>query len=609
MGKSILDTLLMILKLMQYVALLLVVFYVLFHTKFFYKPETEDNKRVKSKIVIRQVLLILAFGLASIIATESGIEMYGGIANIRDLAPIVAGLIAGPVAGTGAGLIGALYRLTLGGFASIPCSIATALAGLAGGIFYLFRKGKFISPMGAIIFGTLYEVFLLGLILLIAHPMDRTLEAVWNSGPSMIFVNALGLFLFSFLVRQYRNQLKIMADQKKIENELEVVNSLQTSILPAISSDVQKEIEHIPSVDKLLPLMKKEHFSEGEFLFRKEDNADKLFYIDEGLLELVEINKIVGKGSIIGETGIFSPFHKRTISARCYTNIDVFSINQEELMKLLYTLPSLFFDLIQLTIRRFTVNLKNSISEKDKIESELKIAHSIQTNLLTRNFYPERKEVEIFATMTPAREVAGDFYDFFFISDNRLFFTIADVSGKGIPGALFMVITKTLLKTEALRCVSPGEILNRVNNVLAPDNEECMFVTLFCGILDIKTGKMEYSNAGHNPPLLYKYGGEFDFMNIKSGFVLAAMEGFNYTTEKISLQTGDTLFLYTDGITEAMNPEKKLFSNKRLKETLCLLKGKNVKEIITGVKREVKQFAGEEPQYDDITMLAYTFKG
>jgi sigma-B regulation protein RsbU (phosphoserine phosphatase) len=317
----------------------------------------------------------------------------------------------------------------------------------------------------------------------------------------------------------------------------------------------------------------------------------------------------VGKGSIIGETGIFSPFHKRTISARCYTNIDVFSINQEELMKLLYTLPSLFFDLIQLTIRRFTVNLKNSISEKERMESELKIAHAIQTSLLTRNFFPERKEVEIFATMTPAREVGGDFYDFFFIGDNRLFFTIADVSGKGIPGALFMVISKTLLKTEALRCVSPGEILNRVNSVLSPDNEECMFVTLFCGILNTKTGEMEYANAGHNPPLFSKNGGEFDFMNIKSGFVLAAMEGFNYTTEKISLEAGDTLFLYTDGITEAMNPDNKLFSNSRLKETLSRLKGKNVKEIINGVKREVKYFSEGEPQSDDITMLAYTFKG
>ena len=264
--------------------------------------------------------------------------------------------------------------------------------------------------------------------------------------------------------------------------------------------------------------------------------------------------------------------------------------------------------LLQLSIKRFSVNLKETIAEKEQIESELKIARSIQASMLPTRF-PERKDIDIFAIMEPAWEVGGDFYDFFFIDKNKICMIIGDVSGKGITAALFMVISKTLLKTESLRGLEPGDILFRVNNLLYPDNEECMFVTVFCSILDLKTGELQYANAGHNPPLLYTDSDGFEFIDVNKGFVLAGMDNTKFVTEKMYLKSNDLIFLYTDGVTEAMNPDQKQFSNNRLLQTLSNLKGKKVQKCIEGVREEVRSFVKEETQSDDITMLALKYNG
>ncbi|HEX3030477.1 MAG TPA: SpoIIE family protein phosphatase, partial [Clostridia bacterium] len=173
-------------------------------------------------------------------------------------------------------------------------------------------------------------------------------------------------------------------------------------------------------------------------------------------------------------------------------------------------------------------NLKATTAEKERIQSELKIAQKIQTSMLPRIFppFPERKEFSLFALMEPAKEVGGDFYDFFLISENKLCFVIGDVSGKGVPAALFMVIAKTLIKNQALSGCSAAETLFNANNLLCMENEEMMFVTVFIGILNTETGEMEYSNAGHNPPLICRKGGEFEYIKPKKSFVLAGMENF-----------------------------------------------------------------------------------
>ena len=602
------ETILNVLNLIQYVALLLVIFYLLFPTKILSTIETELEQGAQKKKILRMVLLILFFGGLSIFATLSGVRFLGVIANTRDLAPLIAGMLGGPIAGLGAGLIGGVHRYLYGGFTGTACGTATIIAGLTGGVIYKLNKGKFLSPLYAVILGIIFESFHMSLVLILSRPFDQALEAVKTAALPMIVANAFGLGLFSLIIHNHIKKQKIEAAKKKTENELGVVNLLQTSILPGISSEMKEEPEMDFSFEELIPFMAREVYKKGIVLFNKDDKADKIFYIQKGLMKLVEINKIVGEGTIIGETGIFSPYHKRTLTAVCEKDLEVFAIDQEKIFKVLYQSPSLLLGLLQLSIKRFSVNLKETIAEKEQIESELKIARSIQASMLPTRF-PERKDIDIFAIMEPAWEVGGDFYDFFFIDKNKICMIIGDVSGKGITAALFMVISKTLLKTESLRGLEPGDILFRVNNLLYPDNEECMFVTVFCSILDLKTGELQYANAGHNPPLLYTDSDGFEFIDVNKGFVLAGMDNTKFVTEKMYLKSNDLIFLYTDGVTEAMNPDQKQFSNNRLLQTLSNLKGEKVQKCIEGVREEVRSFVKEETQSDDITMLALKYNG
>ena len=256
-------------------------------------------------------------------------------------------------------------------------------------------------------------------------------------------------------------------------------------------------------------------------------------------------------------------------------------------------------------------NLEEATAARERIESELRIATDIQASMLPRIFpaFPDRKEFDIFASMEPAKEVAGDFYDFFLVGENKLCFLVGDVTGKGVPASLFMVISKTLLKTEALRGLPPNEVLTRVNDSLYPDNDACLFVTVFCVILDIETGEIEFANGGHNPPLLSRDDGDFEFMDIPKNLVVGPMPDIEYELRKLTLKPNDTLFLYTDGITEAMNPESQQFSDPRLKQCLSSLKGKGVEDITHAIRKDIEDFAEGAEQSDDITMLALKYRG
>jgi sigma-B regulation protein RsbU (phosphoserine phosphatase) len=242
----------------------------------------------------------------------------------------------------------------------------------------------------------------------------------------------------------------------------------------------------------------------------------------------------------------------------------------------------------------------------------LRIGRDIQNSVLPRTFpaFPHRKEFDIFALMEAAKEVGGDFYDFFFINEKKLCFIIGDVSGKGVPAALFMMITKTLLKTIALRDLSPEEILFNVNKIVASQNERSMFVTVQCAILDTETGELKIGNAGHNPPLIGKGNGQgYEFITLPESIVLGPMEDVTFSSVTVMLKPADIIFLYTDGITEAMNPQSEIFSDDRLKTTLSSLTGSNVTDIVCGVRDEIKKYAREAPQSDDITIVALQYKG
>ncbi len=265
-------------------------------------------------------------------------------------------------------------------------------------------------------------------------------------------------------------------------------------------------------------------------------------------------------------------------------------------------------------LKLYIHKLKETTAAKEKIESELEIAKRIQTSMLPRIFppFPDKGEFDIFASMEPAREVGGDYYDFFLIDENRLCFLIADVSGKGVPASLFMVIAKTLMRNEALRGIPPEEVLFNVNNMLGEDNDECLFVTVFICILDVKTGEMEYSNGGHNPPLICrKDEDKYEYLELERNFVLGGIPEFNYKREKLKLERGDILYLYTDGVTEAMDKDNRQYSESRLKRVLSEMERdkRDVYSIEKVIKEDIGEFAGEAEQSDDITMIVLKYNG
>lgn len=262
-------------------------------------------------------------------------------------------------------------------------------------------------------------------------------------------------------------------------------------------------------------------------------------------------------------------------------------------------------------LKVYIQNLSETTAAKERIESELKIANSIQSSMLPRIFppFPDRKEINIFATMEPAKEVGGDFYDFFFIDQNRICLCIADVSGKGVPAALFMVISKTLIKNHALLGLTVEEIMSTVNDMLCSDNDQSMFVTAFLAILEVNTGRITFSDAGHNLPLICRKGEEFDWLTCKKSFVLGGMENTNYSANEGKLEKGDRLFIYTDGITEAMNRAGLLYSDERLERVLNENRNLNEQDLIKAIRNDVIDHVRDEPQSDDITMLVLRYNG
>jgi sigma-B regulation protein RsbU (phosphoserine phosphatase) len=218
--------------------------------------------------------------------------------------------------------------------------------------------------------------------------------------------------------------------------------------------------------------------------------------------------------------------------------------------------------------------------------------------------FPDRAEFDIYASMLPAKEVGGDFYDFFLIDENKLAVVMADVSGKGIPAALFMVIAKTLIKNNAQSGMSPKEVFETVNEMLCENNEAGMFVTAFMGYVDLKNGQLTFVNAGHNYPLVKKADGAYEFLKTKPSLILAGMEGTVYNEYEITLAPSDVLYLYTDGVTEAVNTNMELFSDPRLLSVLNQYIDCPVRDLLTSVKQAIDIFVGDMEQADDITMLA-----
>lgn len=267
------------------------------------------------------------------------------------------------------------------------------------------------------------------------------------------------------------------------------------------------------------------------------------------------------------------------------------------------------FEHMQQSLVAYIDELKDTTAKKERIESELRIAREIQMGMVPKIFpaFPEREDVDLYAKLIPAKEVGGDLYDFF-IEDNKLYFIVGDVSGKGVPASLVMAVTCRLFRTVASHFQTPAEIVTSLNDTLAENNESNMFCTFFLGILDLQTGHMQYCNAGHNAPVVMYASGKTAFLEVVPNLPLGLFEGFTYEDQECTLSKGDSLFLYTDGVTEAENMEKQLYSDEHLVDFLVMHRQERSSVLVENVFKDIVRHAADAEQSDDITIMCLNYK-
>ena len=413
----------------------------------------QQNSRVKT------VLLAGAIGgVFGIYANISGFEWNGAVISLRDIGPMLAGFIGGPLGGLFAGVIAGLHRLLWGGVTAPACMVATCLIGLFCGIISKFNREFIKKPYWAFLVSAGMEIFHLGVALLMVKPFDTALNIVKQIALPFTVMNAIGFALLMSMIAFMERQNELKKERDRLQSELEVATVIQHSLLPELTAA-----------------------------------------------------------------------------------------------------------------------------------------------------YPGRAEVAVRGSMQPAKEVGGDFYDVFFLDKDRLAFVIGDVSGKGIPAALFMANSKITLQNCIRDIPALGEAVATANNALCARNEADMFITLWVGVLDLQSGEITYVNAGHNPPVTV-LSGEVSYLTKKSGLVLAGMDGVPYKEHTLTLQKGDTVFLYTDGVTEAENAANELYGEDRLLTCFEQIKNSAPEEVIETIKQSVEIFVNGADQFDDMTMLCFKWK-
>ena len=339
------------------------------------------------------------------------------------------------------------------------------------------------------------------------------------------------------------------------------------------------------------------------------------FLLNTGILALIITTLICAGASYILRQDIVKVLERITSTAKHFaetrrntnanTSTDIFqSLPNGEITEFNDLVDSL--QQMEIDMNEYVVNLRKMTEDRTRIKSELELAESIQSNMLPSIFpaFPERSEFDIYALMDPAREVGGDFYDFFLIDKDHLAMVIADVSGKGIPAALFMMMSKILVKNYVTTGSSPAEALAAVNNTICQNNTNDMFVTIWLGILTISTGKIIAANAGHEYPILQRAGGQFEVIKDKHGFVVGSMPNLKYSEYEIDFHTGDTLFVYTDGLPESTNSANEQFGLDRILEVLNNDPDGEVEDLFVSMGVAVAEFVQDAEQFDDLTMLA-----
>lgn len=392
-------------------------------------------------------------GLFGIYGNVTGVELSGAVITVRDIGPMLAGLVGGPLGGLLGGLICGVHRYSMGGVTAQACVLATCCIGTACGFLSQRQQDRLIKPVSALALGAVMEVFHLGVVLVMVKPFSLALSIVRQIAVPFILVNAVGFTLLIFSILFIEKKRVLDQERSRLQSELEVATVIQRSLLPHITDT-----------------------------------------------------------------------------------------------------------------------------------------------------YPGRKEFSLDAFMDPAKEVGGDFYDFFFLGSDKLALIIADVSGKGVPGALFMAAAKLTLQGCIRDNADLAEAVSAANEALCANNEAEMFVTAWIGVLDIPSGRVDYICAGHNPPLLIT-AEDAEYVRCKSCFVLAGMEGTRYRKESVTLAPGDKLFLYTDGVTEAEDAKHVLYGEERLQRCLRLMRDVDPDTVIRAVRADIAKHVRDYAQFDDITML------
>ena len=658
----------------------------------------------------KQIIIGVMFGCLSAFASSYGVEWLGTVVNVRDAAPLSAGLIFGAPAGIISGLIGGLYRwfsVFWGGgtYTQLACSIATILAGfMAAGLRKLMFDNKKPTWSYGVCIAIVCEV--IHMILIFITNMDNSSQAfefVKGATAPMMLGNSIAVGASIILVSLFsREGFFRKRTSEGIANTFQrrlltciVIAYLITSTFTLILQNGMAQIEtqevftvSINDVEKdiraksddpemlkdfVIDVTKNRHVGTDGFIavldedlclvidddYKNEhisaigidppeemlngENASKLYYADvvdgksDVSIEYMYVFKFVEGYCLIAAMPVAEAMFMRDASmlTSIFMQVIIFAtlfvfiyilikrVIINNLRKINDTLAQITKGDLNVTVdvrsnREFSslsddinstvATLKRYIAEAAaRIDKELEYAKQIQLSALPTNF-PQGEDYNIYAQMIAAKEVGGDFYDFYKLSDTTVAFLAADVSGKGIPAAMFMMTAKTIIKDLAESGMPVNEIFTRANEKLCENNESGMFVTAWMGILDLTTGNLQFANAGHNPPLLKRANGEFEYLKTRAGFVLAGMEGVRYRIGELTLSAGDRLFLYTDGVPEATNTENQLYGEDRLLGFMNQSATMEAVNLLPALKANIDEFVGEAPQFDDITMLMFDYK-
>ena len=377
-------------------------------------------------------------------------------------------------------------------------------------------------------------------------------------------------------------------------------------------------IETDPHITAMIPLRGSDHQTKAIMCVQRQMNG--MTDARQGYIRKLSLVLILLTILVIISVGLFlnnlllKPIKKITEEADRFANENkVAAVKLSETIKNRDEIGRLAgsIDRMEEEIVTYVKDITKITGERERITTELSVARRIQADMLPNEFpaFPGRQEFDIYASMTPAREVGGDFYDFILIDDDHLYLTIADVSGKGVPAALFMMASQIILANMIMMGYSPGEVLERTNEAICANNKEEMFVTVWLGILEISTGRLKAANAGHEYPAIKHAGGDYELLKDKHGLVIGGMEGVKYKEYELVLEPGSKIFVYTDGVPEATDAENRMFGTDRMLCALNSEKEAGPEQILANVRSSVDAFVQDAEQFDDLTMLCLEYKG